>query len=350
MIHLKQEPMPVKDFGLVSVIIPVYNVRLYLEEALDSVVHQTYRNLEIILVDDGSDDGSGETCGRYAERDSRIRVIRRDHQGPGAARNAALNVMRGEYVAFLDADDAFLPEMIETLLTALEREQADMAVCRYAECNTEKRLDPAEAGEAKPTVPPGVYTRDDYLRAMMEDDLSAYLWNRLYRAEIWKEIRFPAGRVFEDVAVAARIYGKAARVAVLPEMLVLYRRHRTSITQTESVQNFRDRLAAFAEFDAFMEQNTPGIFSAEQLQNTRRARLEMFLWRYSRLPAGEELPPEEMKRFRRRILDLGRATGGRGCGFRVRCGWQLFRISPRLLRALYGIYYAVYAKHVENKH
>lgn len=101
---------------LVSVIVPVYNVKPYLNEALDSVINQTYRNQEIILIDDGSTDGSGEICDEYATRDNRIKVIHQTNQGLSAARNAGLDIMHGSVISFLDSDDAFHPQMIEIML------------------------------------------------------------------------------------------------------------------------------------------------------------------------------------------------------------------------------------------
>ena len=118
---------------LVSVIIPVYNVERYLDRCLASVVDQTYRELEILVVDDGSTDGSGALCDRWAERDSRIRVIHKSNGGLSDARNAALDVMTGSYVLMLDSDDWLQTDAIECLYQLLEKEQADIAVGGWRE-------------------------------------------------------------------------------------------------------------------------------------------------------------------------------------------------------------------------
>ena len=123
--------------GLVSVIIPVYNVRPYLNEALDSVLDQSYENLEIIIIDDGSTDGSSELCDEYGKKDARICVIHQDNRGLSAARNAGLDHMTGDLVAFLDSDDAYDPEYILTMLSAMYPQNAafsepvDVVVCKY---------------------------------------------------------------------------------------------------------------------------------------------------------------------------------------------------------------------------
>ncbi|MBR0438369.1 MAG: glycosyltransferase family 2 protein [Clostridia bacterium] len=126
--------------SLISVIIPVYNVEVYLEEALQSVRDQTYGNLEIIIIDDGSTDGSGGICERSAAEDPRFRVICQENRGLSAARNRGLDVSTGEYIAFLDPDDAYLPSFMEKMLTAMERDGTDICECRYALCRTEEHM------------------------------------------------------------------------------------------------------------------------------------------------------------------------------------------------------------------
>ena len=125
---------------LISVIIPVYNVRHYLKEALDSVIFQTYRNLEIIIIDDGSTDGSREICDDYLD-DSRVTVIHQKNKGLSAARNAGLDIMTGEYVAFLDSDDAYQSSFIEEMVNAIVREVADIVVCKYTVHSTVSEMD-----------------------------------------------------------------------------------------------------------------------------------------------------------------------------------------------------------------
>lgn len=342
-IFLSGKSDPGKGSPLISVIVPVYNVRPYLEEALESVIHQTYRNLDIILIDDGSEDGSGEICDRYAKTDPRTRVIHQRNQGLSAARNTGLDAIRGEYVSFLDSDDAFRPEMIETLWKALAREQADMVLCKIALCYTQQRLSRAKARRTEPGFRPGVYDRKAFLRTMVDERPNVYVWNKLYRAELWQNIRFPVGRVFEDVAVAFPIAGRAERVCVLPDVLYLYRRHYKSISLTPSLQSFRDWLANYREYDAFVEENIPEIFDEEHLRKLHQHKMIQYLWEYASLPLGE-MKTDEVEYLRKLILDLGKQTGGHGCGFPTWFAWKLFRISPRLIRILCPVYYKTYIK------
>ena len=125
---------------LISVIIPVYNVAPYLREAVDSAINQTYRNLEIIMVDDGSTDGSGDICDEYASRDPRITVIHQKNCGSSSARNAGLDRATGEYIAFLDSDDAYDLSFIRTMIDVAFRENSDIVECLHCQFHTKKRM------------------------------------------------------------------------------------------------------------------------------------------------------------------------------------------------------------------
>ncbi len=179
---------------LISVIIPVYNVEPFLSRCLDSVIRQSYRNLEIILIDDGSADASGAICDAYAQKDSRIRVIHQKNAGITGARNAGLAVCTGAYIAFVDSDDAILPDMYEKMLQACQTEAADLAVCgigfanglyRKTFCDTKKRI----------------YDN----RTLMESYLSKpyinhSVCNKLYAASVFKDLYFPTIARSEDIA------------------------------------------------------------------------------------------------------------------------------------------------------
>ncbi len=133
---------------LVSIIIPVYNVAPFLRESLDSAINQTYKNLEIILVDDGSTDESGIICDEYAKLDTRIKVIHQKNQGLSAARNTGLDIMKGSIVSFLDSDDAFYPDTIKTMVETMQNQNSDIVSCNYEVFETEEFMD---ADKIKPS-------------------------------------------------------------------------------------------------------------------------------------------------------------------------------------------------------
>lgn len=207
--------------ALVSVIVPVYNVAPYLEECLDSVVGQTYRNLEIIVVDDGSTDGSGAVCDEYAKKDGRIQVIHQPNRGLSAARNVGLDVAKGDHISFVDSDDAVSPVFIEALLSA-GADVAQCASCRNAEgLNRENRRPAFE------------YLTNVEASERLQFDSTGdaiVVWNKLYRRGLFDTIRFPEGKQHEDEFVTYRVLWDAGQVAVTGELLYYYRQRSGSTT------------------------------------------------------------------------------------------------------------------------
>ena len=250
---------------LVSVIVPVYNVLPFLREALDSVIHQTYRNLEIILVDDGSTDGSGEVCDEYLS-DPRVTVIHQENRGLSGARNSGLDRMAAEYVAFLDSDDAFMPEMIEKMLDGILRTDADIAICGFHCCETTGRLDSFVAGE-QDIFSPGpeqILSAADALNRLVSTRIGwPVAWNKLYRKSLWDSIRFPEGYLYEDIQAMCPLFEKCIGILTLPDCLMVYRIRKNSITQSFSLQHLRDSLLCSARVEAFIENRCPSIFSPE---------------------------------------------------------------------------------------
>ena len=172
---------------LISVIVPVYKVENYLDCCVQSIVNQTYSNLEIILIDDGSPDASGAMCDAWAEKDSRIRVIHQQNAGGGAARNAGLDAARGERIAFVDSDDYIAPDCYQYLHTLLE-EGADIAECDFVETERNDAVFGTDAGEIS------FYTPLEAMRCHIRDTAFRQLiWNKLYRRETVGDIRFPVG-------------------------------------------------------------------------------------------------------------------------------------------------------------
>lgn len=215
----------------ISIIIPVYKVEAYLRKCLDSVIGQTYRELEIILVDDGSEDNCGRICDEYAGRDERIRVIHQQNGGVSAARNAGLAIASGDYLGFVDSDDWIEPDMYAYLLQGLKKEGADIAVCGHYDCCRDKL-------HARGPESTAVCTTEEALRLLLKNDrIQNNLWDKLYRREMFQGIAFPTGRVYEDFAVMDRVFVKAQRVAILPGRKYHYLMRADSIAGAASLRN-----------------------------------------------------------------------------------------------------------------
>lgn len=193
---------------LLSVIVPIYNTAAYLSKCLDSIIGQTYSNLEIILVDDGSPDNSGEICDEYAQKDARIRVIHQPNKGLSGARNSGLDMATGEYIAFADSDDYMKPTMYEKLISAAVKENADMVIDDFYMI-LESGLSRKHNGLDNST--PQTKIKDMFLR----DKLPSYVWNKIYRKHLFDHIRFTKIRGFEDLLIFPHLIQKTRKIAVI---------------------------------------------------------------------------------------------------------------------------------------
>lgn len=211
---------------MISVIIPVYQVEKYLRKSLDSVIVQTFENLEIILVDDGSTDTSGKICDEYAKKDSRIKVIHQENQGLSAARNAGLNIAKGDFIGFVDSDDYIEPAMFENLYQAAIEKKADIAICNFHKVDESNKTLfysnlKAWTGSSKDFV------KQDGIRYN-------YVWHKLYRKELFKTIHFPVGRQWEDLFIMHDIFWMADRITIIPYIGYNYVVHSKSITSAHA--------------------------------------------------------------------------------------------------------------------
>ncbi len=222
---------------LITLIIPVYNVERYLKECLDSAVGQTYDNLKIIIVDDGSTDSSGAVCDEYAAKYPHITMFHTPNGGLAAARNLGLDNLDPltEYVAFLDSDDWLEPEALQRLLEAAEESGADMVSCEYF------FETPGGRQPAHPPFPKALLTGDEKLRRYIKmDSLNALAWNKLCKAELFADVRYPEGMLMEDVAVTYRLILRAKKVALIPDVLFHYLMRQNSLSRSHTVKRWTD--------------------------------------------------------------------------------------------------------------
>ena len=191
---------------LISIIIPVYNVEKYLKECVDSVRKQTYKNLEIILIDDGSKDNSGKLCDELAKEDNRIKVIHKENGGLSDARNVGIENATGEYIQFIDSDDFVEKDMIEILHNDICQEKADVSMCSlYLYKDGEKTTDASYKRE--------IFNKELVLKEILLDErVRSYAWNKMFKKSLFESIRFPKGKVFEDIYTMSPIFQKANKI------------------------------------------------------------------------------------------------------------------------------------------
>lgn len=199
---------------LVSIIVPVYNVEKYLEKCLNSIVNQTYYNLEIIVINDGSTDKSDEICRRFYTEDSRVIYINKKNGGLSSARNAGLNIAKGSYISFVDSDDYLEVNFIEKLLCLCKKSEADIGCCDFYRTSAlnEQELNYKEY----------YYNSDEILDELLTDQISAHVWNKLYKRSMFSQIRFPEGKNFEDLFTMHLLFFESKKIAFTNEKMYFY--------------------------------------------------------------------------------------------------------------------------------
>ena len=241
----------------ISVIVPIYNTKPFLRDCVKSIQAQSgdfAEPYEILLVDDGATDGSGELCDEMAAQDERIRVIHQENQGLSAARNAGIDAAQGRYYAFVDSDDILRPGYLQTLFDACEKHDAYMAICAVEDV----REDGASAEPPACTLPTetGVFAGKELLNRFYAPNGTYYTvaWNKLYRAEVWKLLHYPEGRLHEDDFVAHRLFWRCDKVVCLDKPLYCYRLRGGSICRTnikpeafDAVDGLADRYRFYVE-------------------------------------------------------------------------------------------------------
>ena len=247
---------------LISVIVPVYNVEKYLPKCIDSILAQTYTNLEILLVDDGAKDSSGAICDEYAQRDSRIRVIHKENGGLSDARNRGIEEARGEYFGFIDSDDYIDADMYEVLYATLEKHNADMSMCGVYE------LYEGQAAEQVSEIRDFACTPEEAMKIVIDGQINyAYAVNKLYRRELFDEIRYPVGKIIEDAFVILFLLEKTERVALTNARKYYYFHRENSITSRTFSKKHYDCIEAHENNYRFICEKHPS------LEKTARMRL-----------------------------------------------------------------------------
>ena len=257
---------------LISVIVPVYKVEAFLPRCVDSLLAQTYENLEIILVDDGSPDNCGAICDGYAEKDSRVRCIHKENGGLSSARNAGLDIARGEYIGFLDSDDWMEPEAYGTML-AVARKYDVKLVCagRYDVYGEERKVGLCPEREEK------ISGEAFAGRIFRWDRCDSAAWDKLYHRSLWEQMRYPLGKICEDVPVTYRLALAAGEVALCPEPFVNYYHRPGSIT-TSAVSEKNFHLSQHtAQIYPFIRDNHPAIAPQARYQRVKSLSQMMLL-------------------------------------------------------------------------
>jgi len=285
--------------AIISVIVPVYNIEKYIRKCIESITRQTYHNLEIILVDDGSTDESGRICDEYAKTDNRIRVIHKENEGLSDARNLGLENCMGKYIGFVDGDDWLEDDMYEFLYQTLNTHNADIAVCgHYLEDDGGVYASEYTDGSLK------VYNCHEAVCAIVKDkEIHSFAWDKLYKRELFDEIRYPSGRYVQDIFTTYKVFMKADRVVCHNKPKYYYYQRVDSIQRTRGSKLNWDQFCVYKESLSVLEKDY------SELREFLVSRLASFgVAAYNCLILKDEISEEEQKQ-KREILSAIKEYG-----------------------------------------
>lgn len=244
-----------KTDHLVSIVVPIYKVKKYLSKCVDSIIAQDYKNLEIILVDDGSPDNCPEICDEYAKKDERIRVVHKENGGLSDARNAGIKVATGEYIAFIDSDDYVAENYISMLLYTLKKYDADISACNYIKVYEDTGRQEVEPKTDKELVMTNVEAMKDLF--ILPSNSDVVTWNKLYRTSLFTDnnIEFPKGKLHEDNFTTYKLYYYSSKVAFVNVPCYYYLQRKDSIMGQKFNPRRLDVLLALQEIKKFVKKN-----------------------------------------------------------------------------------------------
>ena len=281
--------------NLISVIVPIFNSEKYLDECINSIVCQTYANIEILLVDDGSEDSSKIICKKWEDRDERVRLITQKNGGVAKARNTGIENSKGALLLMVDSDDYIAPNMIESLYNGYLCTEADIVICDYEQGIDREYSFSVNDSDFR------VFDFETIMKRVYADGHDALRfispWGKLYNADLFASIRYPEGKIFEDIYVTHQLLQKARKVAVVDQKYVYYYRHDDSIMHRPFHLGKLDYLDALKERIGFFQSN--GYSQLEK--DAYEEYLHSLIWEYSRVRDilhDKEAKKEICNRFR----------------------------------------------------
>jgi len=295
------------DVFMISVIVPVYQAEKYLPACLESFEQQNFKDYELLLIDDGSTDRSGEICDQYAEKHAHVRVVHQKNRGISAVRNEGLALAKGRYIVFADADDVAAPDYLSYLYDLAVCHDADVAVANNRQFKSAK---PPAA--AKEDVSEYVIDSAEAIELLCYGKLGVYAWGKIYRREVLEGIVYPEGKIYEDVATTYRVLAKAQRIACSTHCVYFWRQQKDSITHRKITWEHWAGVDAVKEMEDFIRVQYPQILPAVQYRYA--ARLVVTAHRLVISGGEKEIFRCAQKEMRAYICALWRNT---------HCGWSL---------------------------
>lgn len=316
----------------ISIIVPVYNVQDYLEFCIESILNQTFKNFELILVDDGSTDLSGKICDIYKEKDNRIKVIHKPNGGQSSARNAGIDVATGKYIGFVDSDDSIHPKMYEVLYNLIKKYKSDISGCNY------KRTYDISSKEHENLNLDEVIEMSNIesIEKLYDKDLGVKLvvpWNKLYNKRLFDNIRYKVGRIHEDEFIAHRILYNCKKITYVDNELYYYLQREGSIMSKKTYKRKVDALLAQSDRMRFC--NKIGLKSMSD--NICKIYEYEFFNLYRQLLGEGSANKEFLNEIRRDfILNLYILLRQKDINIKEKISCLIFAISPKVYRICFN--------------
>lgn len=314
------------DKPTISVIIPVYNVKNYLDACMECVCKQTYKNLEIVIIDDGSNDSSGQMCDIWAKKDCRIRTVHKKNGGLSDARNSGIDIATGDYILFVDSDDLMSERLIEHLYKIIEKTDADIAICDAVHCY------PGQAFIYVDETVCRILSSEEAMCEMMYQTSFLYAaWAKLYRRELFDNLKFPVGLLFEDVAIMYKVFAKANLIVYSNAKLYGYLHRANSITTSKFSRKNCDILSICNEQLSFAQAYSRKVYEAALSYQIVGA-LRIYLNAPRTIEFKKDLSECEsiIKKNGNRVLR------NVNCRKKLKISIILFRINKHILRIIYA--------------
>ncbi len=322
---------------LISVVVPIYNVEKYLDRCVKSILEQTYTNLEVILVDDESPDNCPAMCEEYAKNDARVKVIHQKNKGLSGARNAGIDIAKGEYIAFVDSDDYITNDFIEVLYNACIVTGSEIAQCKYqyVEGNPVDDTKDCFGKETQEKSTGGLYsyTGKEMISNMYIPDGAYFVvaWNKLYKASIFKEIRYPLGKIHEDEATTHKLFFEAKKAVFVDKFMYGYFCAQQSITRNSFSKKRLDWAWAVEQRLDFLEEKEMFYL----YPRAAKAYIDGVIDLYFKCRENIADSKKEQKELKAKIWKIMKKNQKYG-GFekRTKMGYRIFLLCPVLYKKI----------------
>jgi glycosyltransferase involved in cell wall biosynthesis len=317
-----------KNEELVSVIVPVYKVEKYLERCVKSIAGQTYKNLEIVLVDDGSPDACPKMCDNFAKQDTRIKVIHKQNGGLSDARNVGIENSTGKYLLFVDSDDYIELSAVEILYNNLKTYDADISFSDFAYVYDDNE------GEKVTGNKTTIYDKNSSLMQFVETHGVVFVtaWLKLIKREVLGNIRFPVGRLHEDEFTTYKIFTNSTKSVYTSDTLYRYYQRSGSIMQSKNIKNEIDILDAHLGKLEFVKNNVPEIY-----ENFATRFFYFLIYPYMRIFSSKLVSKDKQKEYKKQVNELYKSLKQRKLKLQNELKVKLVLKTPRLMYFIYKL-------------